>query len=327
MLLVTHRYLQLQRALWENSWLIFLAKKALSHVRGIPRGWAIHLGAQMLRDLLFPLCPSHHLTSRRWKIKVIFTATCRPWSPCQHSLSGARPCVGHLHPQPCWPARSSGDAGSPSEPAWVLLLCLGIKGARRRPGGAWAPHSHCSYLAPKTPLVCAATPWCGNQECFSVVGNNESCYSCESLRFPPRTLAKWFAPLLPYAPQQCAYSCLLQFVFGLSSFKPVCVWSCRLTRGIYICVQLGEMPGILSAGIVGNYWFSLLLVMVFSKTINEKQGRAKAAKYGCRSRFWRCRVLLGSTRTVRGECVLNANLPYQGSNWKSAELKAQWMHH
>ena len=215
----------------------------------------------MLCDLLFPPCPSHCLTSsRRWKkIKVVFTATHRPSSPCQHTPAGAHPWAtpywGTCLPWPHWPTWSSGDAGSPSEHVQVLPLCLGIERAEVSPRGAQVPHSRLCHFEPKTPPVRAATLCCRDQGRFSMVGNNESCYSCESLEFPPRTLAKWFPPLLPYAPQQCACSCccssLLASLLHLSLF--LFVWNCRFSRGICICFQLGEMfmPGILFAGTVG----------------------------------------------------------------------------
>lgn len=50
---------------------------------------------------------------------------------------------------------------------------------------------------------------------------------------------------------------------------------------------------------IGNFWFSLLLVMVFSKTLNAMQSWAEATRNGCRSRFWSHRVLPGSPKTLR----------------------------
>lgn len=107
-------------------------------------------------------------------------------------------------PRPCWPAWSSRDAGSPSERVQVLPLCLGIEGAGRSPRSARVSHGRLCHLEPETPPVCTPTPWCRDQGHFSMVGNHESSCSCESLEFPPRTLAKSFPPLLPYAPQQWA---------------------------------------------------------------------------------------------------------------------------
>lgn len=120
------------------------------------------------------------------------------------------PVWGHLHPPGMltipkqWGCRQPFGAGQGPH-VQLLLLWLGVEGAGRSPSGAQVSHGHLCYLEPETPLVCAATPWCGAQGCFSMVGNSESCYSCESLKFPPRTLAKWFPPLL-LSSQQCAYS-------------------------------------------------------------------------------------------------------------------------
>lgn len=105
-----------------------------------------------------------------------------------------------LPPPATWIAWNSRDVGSSPEHVQILPLCLGIKGAGRSPRGTQVPHGCLCHLKSETPSIFAATPWCGDQGCFSMVWNNESCCSCESLKFPPRTLAKWFhlySPVLP----------------------------------------------------------------------------------------------------------------------------------
>lgn len=190
--------MQPQWALWENSWLSFLAKEALSHARRIPRWWAISLGGYMLCDLLSPLYPSHHFTFfRRWKIKV-FTATHRlvplPVYPSR-GASQARGCLPPPHGLP----ETSG--------MWAALqsMCISCHSAweskaGRSPRGTQMPHWCLHHLIPETTSICAATPWCGDHGCFSMVWNNESCCSCESLKFPPGTLAKWFHLCFPVLP-------------------------------------------------------------------------------------------------------------------------------
>lgn len=121
-----------------------------------------------------------------------------------------------LIPLPVYPLGSAPRAGGClplphglSEPAgmWAALqsMCrschsawesrgqggvLGYPGAPRMPPPleTWDTFNMCSHT-----LV-----W--GPRCFSMVWNNESCCSCESLKFPPYTLAKWSHLCFPVLP-------------------------------------------------------------------------------------------------------------------------------
>lgn len=61
------------------------------------------------------------------------------------------------------------ECGQPSRTCADPATLPGNQGAGRSPKGPKMPHGCLHHLKPETTSICAATPWCGDQGCFSMV--------------------------------------------------------------------------------------------------------------------------------------------------------------
>lgn len=165
-----------------------------SQVVGNISGW-LHALWPPLPSLSFP--PLYYFQKMEDQ-SFVFTATHRLILLPVYPYRGAPWARGCLPPPHGLPETSG--MWQPSRAYADPATLPGNQGAGRSPRSTQMSHGCLHHLKPETTSVCAATPWCGDQGCFSMVWSNESCCSGESLKFPPCTLAKWFPLCFPVLP-------------------------------------------------------------------------------------------------------------------------------